>query len=160
MPFRSSDARGNIAIPANAAIVGYRIVPDIHVADALEVFAQSEAINEFAAAVRRHPSWNTRYENDLRWQPDPEWTTEEIRFAREVLIRALRAFGPQDHSGLTRLRSDGRRELADHSEAEALACPLDDWCILDTGHPGHCNEEREVWAGPDALYPTAGLVTA
>jgi hypothetical protein len=54
---------------------------------------------------------------------------------------------------LTRLRSDGRREVADTGEAnEAHGCPIDSWCILAAGHDGDCCEDREVWPGPDVEY--------
>ena len=158
--FRSSDHRGNPAIPVNAAIVGSRLVPDMPIPDALQVFAESEEINEFAASVRRHPAWNPALENDPRWAPDPEWTTPEIRFAREVLIRALRAYGPQDLSGLTHLRDDGRREVADHPDANDLYCPIDEWCILDADHHGECNGDRQMWMGAGKLYPTPALAHA
>lgn len=160
MSYRSNDHKGNAHIPANAAILGYRLVPDMSVADAIEVFTESEQINEWAAAVRRHPSWNPALENDLRFQADPEWTTEEIRFARTVLIRALRAFGELAHPGLTRFRDDGRVEVADHGDAAHLYCEIDDWCILEAGHPGDCNGDRELWLGPDVLYPATELVDA
>lgn len=54
----------------------------------------------------------------------------------------------------TRLRTDGRHEVADHAAADkAHGCQHDDWCILADGHTGDCCEDREVCAGPDALYP-------
>lgn len=154
MAFRSSE-RGNPTIPANTAILGYRLVPDMPVEDAVQVFNESEQINEFAASVRRHPSFRPTPENLDRYAGDPEWSTEEIRFARTVLIRAYRAFGAGD--GLTRLRDDGRFEVADHAEAKHLYCEKDDWCILEVGHPGDCNEDRDVWGGADAYYATAGV---
>jgi hypothetical protein len=48
----------------------------------------------------------------------------------------------------TRLRSDGRREVADTEQANELyGCTQEDWCILTNGHHGECWEDREVWAG-------------
>ena len=160
MAFRSTDTKGRSTVPANAALVGFRIVPGMAVADALEAYALAETTNDLAAAARRHPSWNPALENDPRYQPDPEWTNEEIRFARAVLLRALRVYGPHAESGFTHLRQDGRWEVADHGAASHLYCPLDDWCILEVGHPGLCNEDREAWFGPDVLYPTGALAHA
>jgi hypothetical protein len=43
------------------------------------------------------------------------------------------------------LRPDGREEVADTTEANALyGCQLDDWCILRNGHTSHCNEFRDI----------------
>lgn len=160
MPFRSTDTLGNTAIPVNAAIVGYRLVPAMPVADAVEVYSFAEQQNEYAAAVRRHPSWSPKFERDLRFQADHEWTTEQIRNARIILTRALRAFGDPAAPQLTRKRADGRYEVADHEDANGLYCKADEWCILEAGHPGDCNEDRESWFGADTLYPPRELTTA
>jgi len=157
MAYRSSDEHGSLAVPVNKALVGYRINPGMAVADALEAYRVAEDMNEIAAAARRHPSWNPALEDDPRFQSDPEWTTEEIRFARLVLLRALRAFGPHADGGVRHLRTDGRWEIADHADAATLYCEVDDWCILEHGHPGDCNGDRELWYGPDVLYPARDL---
>lgn len=153
MTYRSTDTKGRPEIPANAALLGYRLTPDMPVADALEVFDQAIHINEWAAAVRRHPAWNPALEDDIRYQADSEWPLEDLYFAREVLSRALRAFGTLQRPGLTRFRDDGRIEVADHADATGLYCEEDDWCILEHDHPGQCNGDRELWMGPDVLYP-------
>jgi len=159
MSYRSSADRGRATV--NAALNAYRQVPGIPVADALEAFQLAEDRNELAAAVRRHPSWNPQLEGDIRYQPDPEWTTEEIRFARLVLLRTVRAFGPHPDGGVRHLRTDGRWEIADHEDGNDLYCEEDDWCILEHGHPGNCDGDRELWCGPDTLYPAApSLVSA
>lgn len=160
MSFRSTDTHGNPEIPANAALVGYRLVPDMAIAAAIEVYDQSIEMNEWAASVRRHPSWSPAMEDNPRYQGDPEWPLEDLYFAREVLSRAQRAFGTLTSPGLTRFRDDGRIEVADHAEAADLYCQADDWCILERDHPGDCDGDREVWVGPDALYPTATLIPA
>lgn len=52
-----------------------------------------------------------------------------------------------------RLRTDGRYEVADTREGnEGFGCNRDDWCVLIDGHVGECEEDREVWAGPDQPY--------
>lgn len=155
MTFRSNPDRGRTSIPVNAALVGYRINSGMPVKDALEAYDFAEALNEFAASARRHPSWNPAREEDPRYAPDPEWTTEEIRAARTILIRASRAFAP-DPTGRTHLRDDGRFEVADHADAADLYCEEDDWCILEAAHPGDCNSERDLWFGPDTLYRAPG----
>lgn len=162
MSFRSTDTKGRIEIPANAALLGYRLAPDMGVADALEVFDTAININEWAAAVRRHPSWNPALEDDIRFRGEEEWPLPDLYFARRVLIRALRAFGTLQNPGLTRFRDDGRIEVADSAEASHLYCQREggDWCILDAGHPGECNEDRELWLGPDVLYPVGQLAHA
>jgi hypothetical protein len=157
MNFRSSASRGRIDIPINAAIVGYRLVPDMPVGDALEAYAVAESMNDRAEEARRDPAWSAADEHDLRFQGDPEWTNEQISFAREVLTRALRAFGDAGAPQVTQLRSDGRYEVADHEMARGFYCPVDDWCILECGHPGTCNDDREAWFGPDTLYPPREL---
>lgn len=59
--------------------------------------------------------------------------------------------------GMTRKRSDGRLEVADHAEADdTYGCQRDSWCILADGHEGDCCDDREVWAGPDELYRGEG----
>lgn len=160
MSFRSTDTHGNPEIPVNAALVGYRLVPAMAVSDAIEAYDQSIAMNEEAAAKRRHPSWNPALEDDPRHQGDPEWPLADLYFAREVLGRAQRAYGTLEHPGLTRFRDDGRIEVADHADARSLYCQEDDWCILEHDHPGECDGDRELWAGPDTLYSTKALVPA
>lgn len=160
MSFRSTDSKGRTGIRINTALLGYRVAPDMPVADALKVFDESIEISEFAASVRRHPSWNPVMEDDPRYQPDPEWPLADVYFAREVLSRALRAFGTLAHPGLTRFREDGRIEVADHADAADLYCQADDWCILEHGHPGDCDGDREVWVGAGVHYPTGELVPA
>lgn len=57
-------------------------------------------------------------------------------------------------TGHTRLRSDGRLEVADTGEANDLfGCTRDGWCILTNGHEGDCDEDRELWLGPNTAYP-------
>lgn len=160
MTYRSTDTKGRTEIPANAALLGYRLTPNMPVQDALHVFDESIEINEFAASVRRHPSWNPAMENDPKWKGDPEWPFEDLYFAREVLSRAHRAFGTPASRGLTRVREDGRVEVADHGDAAGLYCQDDDWCILEHDHPGDCNGDREMWLGPDVLYPVGDLIPA
>lgn len=54
---------------------------------------------------------------------------------------------------LTRLRADGRLEVADTEAANtAYGCKKDNWCILADGHAGDCNEDRDMWAGPGKEY--------
>lgn len=54
---------------------------------------------------------------------------------------------------LTRIRSDGRHEVADTTEAnEMFGCPLDFDCILVSGHSGDCDYDREVWVGAGVPY--------
>lgn len=160
MTYRSTDTKGRSEIPVNAAILGYRLVPDMPIADAIEVYDQSIEMNEEAAAKRRHPSWNPALENDPRHQGDPEWPLDDLYFAREVLSRAQRAFGTLASPGLTRFRDDGRIEVADHTEAKDLYCQADDWCILERDHPGNCSGDRELWLGPNVLYPVGALLSA
>lgn len=53
----------------------------------------------------------------------------------------------------TRLRSDGRMEVADTEEGNDLyGCKQDHWCILANGHDGECNEDRELSVGPNIPY--------
>ena len=160
MSFRSTSTKGSAETPVNAALAGYRLAPNLPIAEALRVFTEAIEINEFAAAVRRHPSWNPAMENDPRYQPDPEWSLEDLYFAHKVLSRTQRAFGTLEHPGLTRFRDDGRVEVADHSDASSLYCQVDDWCILEHGHPGDCDGDRELWAGAGSLYPTGELTPA
>lgn len=160
MSFRSTNVKGRPETPVSAALVGYRLAPNTPIVDALKVFDEAIEINEFAASVRRHPSWNPALENDLRYQPDPEWSLDDLYFAHEVLSRAQRAFGTLAHPGLTRYRDDGRVEVADHHAASSLYCQADDWCILEHGHPGECDGDRELWAGAGILYPTGELTPA
>jgi hypothetical protein len=50
-------------------------------------------------------------------------------------------------------RTDGRLEVADTFDAnQRYGCQKDGWCILTNGHNGDCNEDREVWPGPDCEY--------
>ena len=155
MAYRSSE-RGNPAIPANIAILGYRLVPGMPIEDALKVYYESLELNEFVAAVRRHPSWTPTPANEAKYQGDPEWSTDELRFALKVFIRTYRVFG--DHDGLTHLRNDGRFEVADHADASHLYCEVDDWCILEVGHPGDCHGDREMWFGANTLYIKEGVL--
>jgi hypothetical protein len=34
-----------------------------------------------------------------------------------------------------------------------FGCSRDSECILRDFHDSACNHDREVWAGPDTLYP-------
>jgi hypothetical protein len=53
----------------------------------------------------------------------------------------------------TRLRSDGRLEVADSAEANRLhGCTVDSECILTDAHPGPCSHDREVDSGADQDY--------
>lgn len=53
----------------------------------------------------------------------------------------------------THRRSDGFEEVADTFDAnQRYGCTRDNWCILTNGHAGDCNEERELWPGPDMEY--------
>ena len=160
MTYRSTDTKGRTEIRANAALVGYRLTPAMPAQDALRVFEESIEINEWAASVRRHPSWSPAMEANPRYKGDPEWPLADLYFAREVLTRALRAFGTPESRGLTRLREDGRTEVADHADAKGLYCQDDDWCILEHDHPGDCDGDREMWLGPDVLYPVGELIPA
>lgn len=157
--FRSTELTAG-TLPANAAILGYRLNYGMPVGDALAALALAEHTNEIAAAARRHPSWSDRHERSIRFSADPEWSIEEIRHAQIVLTRARHAFADAGVEDVTRLRSDGRYEVADHEDGNAFYCTRDDWCILEVGHPGDCDEEREVWVGADALYPVRTAVLA
>lgn len=143
MPFRSNSERGNPAVPANLALNGLHIAGgQLTVPDAFGAYALAER-------------WNTDATRTHRRDPDPEWTTADIRAARRLLLRASRIFWDPTFGGMLRLRADGRYEVADQGDAAAFSCPDDDWCILACEHAGPCNEDREVWAGPDRLYPVA-----
>lgn len=110
--------------------------------------------NEAMRCMRRHPAWNPALEGNPRFAGSL-YATDELIFAREVLARAFRIFGVLAHPRLTNARSDGRIEVADAAEAAHLYCQIDDWCILETTHPGACHGDRDVWLGPDVLYPPA-----
>lgn len=54
---------------------------------------------------------------------------------------------------MTRVRKDGRREVADHRNADTLyGCLADSECILMDGHVGDHSEDREQDSGPNAFY--------
>lgn len=56
---------------------------------------------------------------------------------------------------LVHRRTDGRLEVADTGPAnDRYGCKIDDWCILTDGHQGDCDEDRELWLGPDTEYET------
>lgn len=136
--FRSTEHEGGM-LPSNTALVGFRIVPKMTVADALTAYAFAQETNDLA-------------DSDPRLWPDPEWSSEQIRHAQIVLTRARHVFEEKKADDVTRLRSDGRYEVADHVDAQPFCCTADEWCILEVGHAGLCNDDREEWAGPDALY--------
>lgn|GEM_PF-2169978 len=75
-------------------------------------------------------------------------------------VHAYRSFVRAAHAegaGMTRLRSDGRREVADARDATDLfGCGRDADCVLTNMHAGAHSHDREVWAGPDAYYDKEG----
>jgi hypothetical protein len=55
-----------------------------------------------------------------------------------------------------RLRADGRFEVDATDEANVEhGCMIDGWCILDNGHAGPCEEQREGWIGEGDTWTNA-----